>query len=944
MTSGIHHHEYRQAALQRVAQSLAVGVACVAAMAIAGWVFHLEGLKSVIPGWPTLKPNTAAGLIALSLSLWSLARTGGQEPGGLKRSVGLVAAVFSLGLGGVTFAEYVWKLNLGIDQWLFKDESTPRLLFPGRMSFATTLCFMFGSGALILTRFHLTRLGQNLAVVMIFVALVSIIGYALDETLLVQLLHATSMAVHASLSFMALGAGILLLESESEPARLLTGNGYGSMLIRRLIPALLVLALLLGWLKTTGMRTGWIPRDQALFLYAIVFVLVLIGIILWIGRVLNRMDAHRASKEREVAELNFNLEKHVAQRTSELNKAVADAERAVTELSQQKLALDEHAIVAVTDVRGTITYANDRFCSISQYRREELIGQNHRLINSGYHPLEFFKSMYRTISSGETWRGEIRNRAKDGSHYWLQTTIVPFKGPDGKPEKYVAIRADITDAKQTAARARWLAAFPENSPSPVLEVDCRNKEIYYTNPICAELFPNLKDLKLDHPFLNGLCEESAAIQPGTSTLGRREVMVGERFYSQMIHSIPDSGRFRVYSADITQLKNAEAALREANGLLEQRVAHRTLELSRVNEELRTNEGLLREFITHAPAAIAMLDLHLHYLQASNRWLSDYKLIDKNIVGRSHYEMFPDLPDRWKQMHQRVLAGAVERCDEDPYPRADGGVEWLQWEARPWRRSDGRIGGLIFFTQVITSRKELELKLVRQNQELARSNSDLQQFAYVSSHDLQEPLRAVAGCLEILQRRYKGNIDEKADELIFHAVDGAKRMQILINDLLAFSRVGTSTRAMISSEHALQAALANLQRGIAETGAQITSDQLPEVYADHAQLTLLFQNLLGNAIKYRQAKTPRIGIATQREGDFWKFSIRDNGIGIEPRYFERIFGLFQRLHSRSQYAGTGIGLAICKKIVERHGGAIGVESVPDKGSCFHFTLPAVPPNH
>ena len=393
------------------------------------------------------------------------------------------------------------------------------------------------------------------------------------------------------------------------------------------------------------------------------------------------------------------------------------------------------------------------------------------------------------------------------------------------------------------------------------------------------------------------------------------------------------------NTDVEELRSTQEELREANAMLEQRVAERTRELRAANDALRANESLLREFIAHAPAAIAMFDNNMCYVQASNRWLSDYQLAEQNIVGRSHYEVFPDIPERWKQIHQRVLAGAIEKCDEDPFPRAEGGVEWLQWEARPWRRANGDIGGLIFFTQVITSRKEMETRLLQQNEELARSNSDLQQFAYVASHDLQEPLRAVAGCLEILQRRYGSQLDSKADELIFHAVDGAKRMQVLINDLLAYSRVNTNTREPVSSADAFNSALANLQLAIAESGAQIERGELPVVFADRAQLALLFQNLVGNAIKYRKSHAPRIIVSVSQEPEHWRFSVRDNGIGIEPRYFERIFGVFQRLHTRSEYPGTGIGLAICKKIVERHGGSIRVKSVPGEGSCFQFTLPS-----
>jgi PAS domain S-box-containing protein len=241
---------------------------------------------------------------------------------------------------------------------------------------------------------------------------------------------------------------------------------------------------------------------------------------------------------------------------------------------------------------------------------------------------------------------------------------------------------------------------------------------------------------------------------------------------------------------------------------------------------------------------------------------------------------------------------------------------------------------------ITTRKVAEAHLLYKVEELNRSNEELGQFAYIASHDLQEPLRMVASYTQLLARRYKGRLDSDADEFITFAVDGANRMQRLIQDLLAYSRVGTKGKDLLvtSSEEALQRAILNLRGAIADSGAMVTHDPLPAVMADETQLVQLFQNLIGNAIKYQNPGVPRIHIsAIKNGGGKWTFSVRDNGLGIDPQYFERIFVMFQRLHKREEFAGTGIGLAICKKIVERHGGEISVQSQPGKGSTFSFAL-------
>lgn len=244
------------------------------------------------------------------------------------------------------------------------------------------------------------------------------------------------------------------------------------------------------------------------------------------------------------------------------------------------------------------------------------------------------------------------------------------------------------------------------------------------------------------------------------------------------------------------------------------------------------------------------------------------------------------------------------------------------------------------TAEITQRLRAELELAGKAEELARSNAELEQFAYVASHDLQEPLRMVASYTQLLARRYGGKLGTEADEFIGFAVDGAKRMQQLIQDLLSYSRVTTKGKALdlMPAEAACNLALGNLQETIKDSNAKVCVGPLPEVLADASQLTQLFQNLIGNAVKYRNERKPEIQVAAKSNRDHWVFSVQDNGIGIEPQYFERIFQMFQRLHTRKDYSGTGIGLAVCRKIVERHGGRIWVESQPGQGSTFLFTIP------
>jgi PAS domain S-box-containing protein len=271
-------------------------------------------------------------------------------------------------------------------------------------------------------------------------------------------------------------------------------------------------------------------------------------------------------------------------------------------------------------------------------------------------------------------------------------------------------------------------------------------------------------------------------------------------------------------------------------------------------------------------------------------------------------------------------------------RNDGSTFPLSVRGVPIMR-DGAVVGIRGIAIDITERKQMEQQLDETLADLKRSNAELEQFAYIASHDLQEPLRMITSYTQIIEEDYKGKLDADADQYIAFTVEGAKRMQTLIDDLLAYSRVGTRGEPFIptSMNSVLSKAIANLEVAIEESHAVVTHDQLPTVLGDESQLIQLFQNLLGNAIKFRGDDAPVIHVGVEETKDGWVFSVRDNGIGIDMKNAERIFTVFQRLHARDEYPGTGIGLAVVKKIVERHGGRIWVESALAQGSTFYFTL-------
>jgi len=370
------------------------------------------------------------------------------------------------------------------------------------------------------------------------------------------------------------------------------------------------------------------------------------------------------------------------------------------------------------------------------------------------------------------------------------------------------------------------------------------------------------------------------------------------------------------------------------------------ERKRAEEALKDHEARLRAIVDNAVDGIIVIDEHglIDAFNPAAEHMFGFRA--EEVIGQN-VSLLMSSPDR--EEHDNHMA-RYRRTGEKKIigigrevlgQRKDGSTVPHELAV-----SELTVGGRRMFTGIlrdITGRKQAEESLANRAAELARSNAELEVFAYIASHDLQEPLRMVSSFTQRLAQRYQGQLDEKADQYIELAVDGCKRMQRLIEDLLKYSRVTTKggPPVPVDSGAVLARTLGDLGAAIAEAGAKITHDSMPIVAADATQLGQLFQNLIGNALKFHSAEPPHVHISARRDHKWWTFAVTDNGIGIDPQYYDRIFTVFQRLHTAEEYPGTGIGLAVCQKIVERQGGRIWVESKPGRGSTFSFTLPTVP---
>lgn len=357
---------------------------------------------------------------------------------------------------------------------------------------------------------------------------------------------------------------------------------------------------------------------------------------------------------------------------------------------------------------------------------------------------------------------------------------------------------------------------------------------------------------------------------------------------------------------------------------------------------KNEEELLKIFIKRVPTAVAVLNTDLRFLIASDRFFQETGLSEDELLsGRHWYDLVPDMPRKWKIIHFRTLNGEHLKCDEDVFYRQDGTIEWWRWETLPWFDEMGHIGGMILNVENITKQKQTEKNLKQMVKSLNENNRALARFAHICAHDLNEPLRTITNYVQLIERYTTGaELDPSLKDYLRTVIENARYMHTLVQNLLDYSqmRVRKIKPENFELTTVVQQVLKALGRTIEEKNAEITYDPLPQIYGDEVLITQVIQNLIHNALKFNDKEKPSIQIKVKDCHHFWLFSVNDNGIGIDNKYLNKIFVEFMRLHPKSVYNGSGIGLSQCKKIIEDHNGRIWARSIPQEGTTFYFTLP------
>lgn len=773
----------------------------VGVLAVLGWILDDPILKSIIPGLPPMRFNPAFALILLGLSMYLLL---------IEKWKGIIRAVCTLVLlyGIAVIIQYTSNISFGIDEFFVKDFHAQAMGYPpGRPPASTALCFILMASAFLLFSTGKEKwwvIAQYCMHCVTFISFIILLGFIFSFPSLSRLYFFTSMAIHMAAMLFLLSIGGSFIHADKGITSLFTGKKMGNVMARRMFPQMLLLLTIITYWRILAYQHNWVSEELGISLLTSSFVLVVIFLIWYNVKGLNLLDDKRKHIENEIINLN-----------NELKKTVKD-------LTDYKLALDASNIIFTADQHGNIQEVNDKFCQMTKYSRDELIGKNPRIVNSGYHSKEFFRNLWDTILSGKIYKGEHRNKAKDGTIYWVDATVVPFLDETGKPYKYLAAQNDITK------RMQFLEELKKSE---------ENYKSIFENTLVAIITSDPKTFK--------------PMDVNDNTIA----LFGYKSKQDFLDRFESKNHY----IDVHERNDVRSSI--------------------------TREGVI---------------------------------IDRTLAMK----------------------------------KLDGTRFWVKVFAKIVPVSNVIETSLVDVSNEVQYRDQLTDKI----KELERVNKELESFNFMASHDLQEPLRKIMNFAGVIQQQEHINLTEQGKYYLDGMHQTAHQMRELIDDLLTYSRIKRPCKDFekIDLNFLLREVCAELKDRIQEAKANVRCELiLCEVNGIRFQWHQLFYNLVSNALKFTSpGRNPKINIKSEivsgkdlpgfnflPDNNYCHIMVMDNGIGFDPKYNEKVFEIFMRLTTRDEYPGTGIGLAICKKIVENHHGIITAKGDPGKGARFDIYLPS-----
>ena len=886
---------------------------------IAGWIFNVSLLKSIGPQWVPMKLITSLCFI---FSVSALVLIHSYSSAFLSIYVSRTLALFILIVSLTTIAGYFYFFITGNEASITR-QPVLNLFLPdeNRMELLTALIFLLISFILFLLSFKNKRAADISHILFFPVASASYfipVSYFLGVYSMNNFSNGT-VPLNAGISFCAFSIAILFFSTDTWLMKVFTSDRVGGIMSRKLLPPLLLLPPVIGWLRIEAERAGLFESALGVELVAMTYSLCFVWLIWRTARSINH------------------VEQRVTERTSELKLANEQLYKSRQEWIETFDLMPD--LIAIIDTKHRILRANKAMLDKLGVSSHDLKGTPCYKCVHGTTSAPSYCPHTLSLMDGKQHISEIHEERLGGDFIVSNT---PMFDNMGNLTGSVHVARDITERKKAEVdmilaekelerTKNYLESLINYANAPIIVWNTK-KEIELFNR-ASEKLTGYSSAQVEGKKLSILFPKDALKESNEKI----KHSLTENLETMEIPILTKSNEIRIVlwnSANIYDNdRNVLSTIAQGNDITERIKAELEAQKSREKLNLALENGNI---------GIWEWDIRTDAVEWDERMERMFGLepgsFEKTYDAFEKYIFDEDLP----HMRYEFRLALEEDIPLDTIYRTrlkNDSISYISTKALVERDNNGKPIKMSGVSLDITEMKKgAEKALFRLNENLLRSNKELEQFAYVASHDLQEPLRMVSSFTQLLSQRYKDKLDKDAQEFIQFAVDGANRMQVLINDLLEYSRIETRGKkfSVIDIHSVLGHVIKNLSLVIKEKNALVINDSLPTVMADEGQMVQLFQNLIGNALKFCDT-SPKIQISAKEETDHYLFKIKDNGIGMESQYFDKIFQIFQRLQPKEAYSGTGIGLAICKRIIERHGGKIWVESKPGKGSDFYFTI-------